>query len=405
MISYWVNKKGNSPSIMADDKIYNLRKLKNELIIISSFDGQKININNVKHYRVPSLSLIDFIQECKNKDIYQLVKLIMYLPFVLIFGLIFDVIEHIFLKGKGGGKWFWFISATIFTFIIKSCHKVDYVFTTGGPAAAHLTGVLSNIFFKKKLFIELQDPLVGKDIGRSSLSSKYLSILEKLILKNCDKLVFVTNTAANECKLRNLEFKFKIKSIYSGAVKLLECKQKIFSNPLKIIHSGTLYTSRNLKNLIVAINFLKKKKKIDNSKISLLNFGDVYGKNQIKMLDEPYIDWRKSTNRINAIKVCCKSDVLLLIQHTDQRSKLTFPFKVYEYLNLKKIIFALTNNNELKKMLIKSGHVCANVNDVNDISNKLNFIIKNKKSLLKKIIKKKNKYEINSMHQCKKIFE
>ena len=136
-----------------------------------------------------------------------------------------------------------------------------------------------------------------------------------------------------------------------------------------------------------------------------MNFGDVYGKNQIKMLDEPYIDWRKSTNRINAIKVCCKSDVLLLIQHTDQRSKLTFPFKVYEYLNLKKIIFALTNNNELKKMLIKSGHVCANVNDVNDISNKLNFIIKNKKSLLKKIIKKKNKYEINSMHQCKKIFE
>lgn len=405
LISYWVNKKGNSPSIMADDKIYNLKKLQNKLIIISSFDGQKISVNNVKHYRVPSLSLIDFIQECKNKNIYQLVDLVIYIPFILIFGLIFDIIEHIFLKGKGGGKWFWFISATVLTFIIKSFHKIDYVFTTGGPASAHLTGVLSNIFFKKKLFIELQDPLVGKDIGRSSLSSKYLLILEKLILKNCDKLVFVTKTAANECKLRNLEFKFKIKSVYSGAVKLLECKKKTFSKPLKFIHSGTLYTSRNLKNLIIAINLLKKKKKIDNSKISLLNFGDVYGENQIKMLDEPYISWRKSTNRVDAIKFCCKSDVLLLIQHTDQRSKLTFPFKVYEYLNLKKIIFALVNNNELKKMLTKRGHVCANINDVDDISNKLYFIIKNKKSLLSKIIKKKNKFEINSMHQSKKIFE
>ena len=181
------------------------------------------------------------------------------------------------------------------------------------------------------------------------MSSKYLSILEKLILKNCDKLVFVTKTAANECKSRNLEFNFKIKSIYSGAAKLLECKEKTFSKPLKFIHSGTLYTSRNLKNLIIAINLLKKKKKIDNSKISLFNFGDVYGENQIKMLDEPYISWRKSTNRIDAVRFCCKSDVLLLIQHTDQRSKLTFPFKVYEYLNLKKFIFCLVNNNELKK--------------------------------------------------------
>ena len=81
---------------MADDKIYNLKKLQNKLIIISSFDGQKISVNNVKHYRVPSLSLIDFIQECENKNIYQLVDLVIYIPFVLIFGLIFDIIEHIF---------------------------------------------------------------------------------------------------------------------------------------------------------------------------------------------------------------------------------------------------------------------------------------------------------------------
>ena len=46
------------------------------------------------------------------------------------------------------------------------------------------------------------------------------------------------------------------------------------------------------------------------------------------MLDKPYISWVKSTDRLKAIKFCCKSDILLLIQHTDERSKLTFPFKV-----------------------------------------------------------------------------
>lgn len=141
------------------------------------------------------------------------------------------------------------------------------------------------------------------------------------------------------------------------------------------------------------------------SKISILNYGDVYGEEQIKMLNQPYIKWCKSKNRLSAIKVCCKSDILLLIQHTDQRSKLTFPFKLYEYLNLPKIIFALTNNNELKNMLLKRGHVCANINNINDISTKINFILRNKKKLLKNIIRKKHLFEINSTQQCHKIFK
>ena len=88
------------------------------------------------------------------------------------------------------------------------------------------------------------------------------------------------------------------------------------------------------------------------------------------MMDETYIGWRKSGDRIEALRFCSACDILLLVQHTDQRSKLTFPFKVHEYLNLKKIIFALTNNSELKKMLTQRGHICANINNVNDIRKK-----------------------------------
>ena len=390
---------------MADDKIYNLKKLGYELIILSSFDGNKINAKNINHYRIPSFSMIDFIQECKNQNFDQFVKLILYFPIVISFGWILDIIEYVFLKGKGGGKWFWFISATILSQFIKIFHKIDYVFTTGGPVAAHLTGLFSNIFFKNKLFVELQDPLVGKDIGRSGLSSKYLSLFEKKILKNCYKLIFVTGSAANECKKRNLKFKEKIKSIYSGANKVSKCKTKKFSKVLKFIHSGTLYTTRNLENLNQAIDFLVSKNKIELSRINILNFGDIYGENQIKMLNKPYIKWIKSTNRLQAMRYCCESDVLLLIQHTDERSKLTFPFKVYEYLNLNKIIFALINNNELRNMLTKRGHVCASINNVQEISKKLNFILKNKNKLLRRIVKNKNKYEINSLTQSKKIFE
>lgn len=405
LISYWINKQGNSPGIMADDKVYNLNKLGYTIIVLSSYDSKPIQSKNIIHYRVPSISFNDFINEIKNKKISDVYGTVLLLPIILTVGLILDLLETFLLKGKGGGKWFWYLSSVIIAFYISVIHKIDYLFTTGGPASAHLTGVTVNFFLKKKLFVELQDPLVGRDIGRSSLSSKYLSTFEKLILKNCNKLIFVTKTAANECKIRNLKFKYKIKCIYSGAVKLFRCKKKKFSKPLKFIHSGTLYTTRNLTNLILAINLLIKEKKLEYSDIHILNYGDVYGEDIIKILNKPYINCQKSNNRINAVKVCCASDILLLVQHTDERSKLTFPFKVYEYLNLEKIIFALTNNNELKQMLEKKGHVCANINDIKDISKKLKFIMMNKQSLLKKIIKLRNKNKISALYQCQKIFE
>ena len=136
-----------------------------------------------------------------------------------------------------------------------------------------------------------------------------------------------------------------------------------------------------------------------------MNFGDIYGENQIKMLNKPYIKWIKSNTSLSQqYRIACKR-LVLLIQHTDERSKLTFPFKVYEYLNLNKIIFALINNNELRNMLTKRGHVCASINNVQEISKKLNFILKNKNKLLRRIVKNKNKYEINSLTQSKKIFE
>ena len=405
LISYWISKQGNSPGIMADDKLFNLNKLGYKVIVLSSCDSSPINSKNVIHYRVPSISFNDFFSEMKNKKIRDIYAAFLLLPIIFTLGVIFDLLETILLKGKGGGKWFWYLSSIIIAFYISIFHKVDYIFTTGGPASAHLTGVTINFFLKKKLFVELQDPLVGRDIGRSSLSSKYLSMFEKIILRTCTKLVFVTNAAAKECKIRNSKFKHKVKCIYSGAIKLLKCRKKNFSKPLKFIHSGTLYTSRNLTNLILAINLLIKEKKLKNSDIHILNYGDVYGEELIKILDKPYIDWQKSSKRTSALKVCCKSDILLLVQHTDERSKLTFPFKVYEYLNLKKIIFALTNNDELKEMLVKRGHICANINNIKDISKKFKFIMMNKKSLLKRIIKSRNKYKIDSMHQCQKIFE
>ena len=411
LISYWINKTGNSPGIMADDIVESLLKLNCKLVILSSYDCMKIQKKNISHFRVPSISLSDFWVETKNiSSAFDLFLFIVLLPCILTFGVFLDILEKLILKGKSGGKWTWSILASPVAIILSLTNRFDLIFSTGGPACAHLTGVILTFFTKKKLFSQLQDPLFGKDIGRSARSAKYLKLFEKLLLKRCYKLIFVTKSAAEESKIRNDSSKSKIFGIYTGAI-----SQKISYSILKknidnkkkihLTHLGTLYSSRNFKNLIKSIKNLSNRNLISLSNLRILNLGDIYGEELKKDCTKLYINWIASIDRHKALKKCLESDILLLIQHTDDRSKLTFPYKLYDYLNIGKIIFALTNNNELKNMLVKRGHICANVKDEKDISKNLLHLIKNNKNISNNILKLRHKYKISHLQQSKLMLE
>jgi len=412
LISYWVNKEGNSPAIMADDKIESLLRLKYKVTVLSSYASQKIKKKNLDHYRIPSLSFNDFkfefVDAFKNKD---LLKIIFFLPFVLVFGIIFDLIQFFFLKGIGGGKWYWSLTSIPLSIIIKIIFKPDILISTGGPASAHFTGLVTSKLFRCKFLVYLQDPLVGSDIGRNSNSKNYLKIFEKLLVHECDKLVFVTKAAALEAikRYKKSENCKKIFAIYSGAVRqvknfkfYLKKNKKNKKNKL-FIHVGTLYNSRNLDNFIKTLNLLESKKEIDLKNIRVFNLGDIYGEIKKNYSKVPFFTSQAAISRKKAIQKSLEADILLLVQHKDQRSKTTIPYKTYDYLNTKKLVFGLLNNNELKKILLKRGHVCANVNDKKDIALKLNYLLKNFKNIQKKV--SQTKLNFSHYEQTKKLLK
>jgi glycosyltransferase involved in cell wall biosynthesis len=393
---------------MVDHKIKSLLKLDYKILILSSFASKKIKLKNVHHYRIPSLSFFDFKNELKDSIANkELSKLIIFFPLVLTLGIIFDVLQLIFLKGAGGGKWFWAISAIPVSILIRYNHNFNILLTTGGPAGCHLAGIILSWLFKLKFIAYLQDPLVGSDIGRTSNSKYFLVLFEKLIIKNCTRIIFVTKTAAIEAKRRFKvkEYSKKIFGIYSGAIKhtfKVYKKQKNINKKL-FLHAGTLYTSRNLDTLIKAFNYLSDKKKINLNKFELFNLGDIYGPMKKEYCKLPYFRNKKSTSRSNAIKKSLNSDILLLIQHVDNRSNTTIPFKTYEYLNMNKVIFALINNKELKKILTKRGHVCGQVKNYKDIADKLYYLINNFKRIEQDV--KNCQSKILHLEQTKKILE
>ena len=372
MITYFYATQGCCPAEWADDKTNALSALDYKIILVSSIFSKKVEDENVIHYRVPSLSLIDLkheVQELKNNKLkVPLLTLALLLPFILTIGVGLDLLQKILTSGNGGGKWSWAFPASIFSLYLAYRYKCTLIFATGGPSAAHLAGVFVKLFTNKRLVCEFQDPLTGKDIGRTSRSALFLSYVEKIILNRADKVVYATKSAANYVKNRYEKTKANIVGIYPGA-KCFSKRNKIEvkKDKLTIIHLGTLYSTRNFYTLIEAIDCLIEEKKIREEQIEILNLGEMYGDLKKHHLSRSYIKYETIRPREEAVKIAGTFMVSLLVQHSDDRSNATIPYKTYDYLNISNPILALTNSDELHDLLSNSGHIAININDIEGI--------------------------------------
>ena len=76
-------------------------------------------------------------------------------------------------------RWSWSITSFFIGLFAVIKHNPKVIYSTGGAGSAHVVAILLKIFSNKKLVIELQDPLVGYNIGRNDNTSKYFKFIEK----------------------------------------------------------------------------------------------------------------------------------------------------------------------------------------------------------------------------------
>lgn len=361
------------------DKIFALNQLNFYPVIITSTCNPKLkNIkNHTKYYRVPPisfrLSTEYFLKDLKSNSLTYF----LFLPFNLTFGLIWDLVEFVILRRIGGGFWSW-VPSVFFTLLFLSIfNKTQLILSTGGPTSALLGTAFFGRVFNKSTILELQDPLVGTSIGHKGSKFK-LAMVENLLIKYSTKVVYVTKKAAEEAQIRHCQAK-NINHIYTSSRNFFSFKHnstKEKLNELKIVHFGTLYGSRNFNNLIIALNKIKKNN--PEIKIELTNIGSNYAENYEKNLFK--INYLSAVRRENIINVIGKHNLVLIVQHTDDRSLLTIPYKTWDYLNVAKPIFGLTNSCELDSLLLEHGHFFANNKDVLQIEKTLKKILSEKSS-------------------------
>lgn len=384
VISYYARMPGACQAEWIDDRIKALQDLGEDISLISSIcSGRFTGISGTRVFSLSPSDLNYEFQEILRRrpdhshQMVALSKIMTYLlkPFVWV--------ESRLLKGHGEGRWSWIPMAFICSILMNLRKRCDVIFSTGGPAGAHVTAIMAGLFLGKKIVCELQDPLVGPDIGRNRFSRRGLSLAEKFILKNSDRVIFCTKNAAEDAARRHPSLRSKITYIYPGSWQRPSVAKRNLSGKLQFCYLGSLYQTRNLDRFMEALIRLKEEGMDIENRLELNIYGNMNPDIHQRILAFPYpiIKIKQMVPRETALNIAQTSDVLLLIQNTDLRSHLTIPFKTYDYLQSNSLIFGLIyKNDELKGLLEQFGHKSCDADDVIKIEESLKDILNGKAS-------------------------
>jgi hypothetical protein len=356
IFSYFFNIDGKASSQHIDDRVPHLASLGINPYVLSSVCGKRSR--GVAHYRVPSVAPSGVRFELRYLKRRNRVFKLAFTP-LLIAVLPLYLIEKAVINLES--EWSWFAPAFLRGLQLCRRFRPAIVYSTGGPASAHLAAGLVANCMKVPWIAELQDPIVFKDWARSKTALKINSRLERFIFDKASAVVFLTEGARERAVRRNGADAAKTHVIYPGAsqpdeLQPIDSKGEV----CRFAHFGSMGGSRNPAAFLEGLQIVLDQNPDLAAKVRF----DVYGTTDsasgrlIAGFKYPGVvtDFGKMS-RLEALIAMRKSDVLLLIQNLDDISYETIPSKVYEYLQMNRPILALVYRNpQFEKMLLEQGH-------------------------------------------------
>lgn len=401
IVSYYACMPGACQAEWLDDKVDSLIKAGHMVALVTATCAQRYGDPRVVHWRVPSISRVDFRDELdrirkRGERVPARVHLMW--PAVLTLGVLADWLQHLVTGGVGEGRWSWTLTSTVGVLGMVARIHPDMILTTGGPASAHLAGVAAAWLTRRPVVVELQDPLSGGDIGRNEQARGWLFRVEKLLVATASKTVYVTKAAA-AFAARQFE-STTVQAVYPGARNFAVAAQpRSRSGTLRLVHLGSLYATRNFKAIITAIDTLVAAGTVRESAIELINLGHVSPEIRAEISTKSYVRILPPIPRQDALEFAASCDVTLLIQNSDERSKVTIPYKTYDYLNLGNRVLGLLNSDELTDLLVRCGQVAVPLTDTLRIARELEHLLTDRGPLVAKSVR------IDPVHQAEALID
>ncbi len=276
----------------------------------------------------------------------------------------------------------WIVPSFIKGIQIVKNNNIDVIIATGPPATSIIVGYLISFFTNTTLFIDYRDPWSNRIYRNTSNFRLFLNkCIEKIVIRKASTFIFCSklmktdfiksfNIDENLCHVITNGFfdQSNIDAVSPAAGKFC------------MIYAGALRPERRLINIIKPISKLFSDTIIDRKYFKLILFSQINGDDQ-KAIDRynfnDIVEIRDRVPYKDLFKYLRGSDILFLISGDD--FKYALPYKFFDYLSVKKPIFALAPENSALSEIIKEIDCgeCALLNNDNSITAQLQNIFTN----------------------------
>ena len=256
--------------------------------------------------------------------------------------------------------------------------KFDYIISSSDSKTSHF--IAREIIKNNNLripWIQIWGDPWNDDIGIKNCNflTKYrIKKNEKKLLKEADKIFYISDLTANEIKDKFSELSRKIYTLSRSYLKEISSKNE--NSKIIFSYTGSI-KNRNLFPLIESIEGYNKQQ--NNQKLIEFN---LYGvDSEIQNLEgKKFINIYPRLSFQEILEVYKKSDVLVYVDNLYNSTQI--PGKIYDYFGTNKVILALYENKETKNFLEKYNRVELILNkdkiNLNNIIKKINtsYILK-----------------------------
>ena len=280
-------------------------------------------------------------------------------------------------------KVFWVKPSVKYLQEYLNSNKIDAIISTGPPHSMHLIAQQLHQKNNIKWIADFRDPwsdlYYNKDFNQLKFAQKRNEKLEKLVLKNTDCVLTVSNTLKKEFS----KIADRVEVITNGYDDEITSGNKtVLDTNFTISYIGLLPKQSNPKVLFKVLNQLCEKDNVFKNDLQLNFIGDISDEVkteiQINNLESNtnfvgYVDHNK------AIEYQCKSQVLLLLIPNVDKSEGILTGKLFEYLKAKRPILAFgSKESDLAEILneTKSG-VLVDYENEEEIYNQIIELYKN----------------------------
>lgn len=366
VLSYYANEPGMACSHHIDDRLPLFSAGGVDVTLLTGWGtgkragGRRIRVPNLSPSGIRADLRMYFRRKKLPGWLFSAVTTVLMLP-VFPFYLLEKAVVNV------DNTWFWAPLAALRGYLHCRRQRPDLVYSTGGPACAHIAAGWVAGWTGVPWVAELQDPLVHSYCARSGEELRLVHWTERFLCGKATRVVFLTESAARAAAGRT-GLADRGVCIYPGAKPVPEAPVDIGKGEvMRIVHIGSLGGVRNLAFFLEGMEAARAERPGIEQVLQVHLYGslqkDVLGQIDASACRRMFI-LHGLVPRDRAASEMLRGDLLLLIQGADDVSSETIPSKVYEYFQARRPVLGLVYGNpELWGMLERLGHRPAGADD------------------------------------------